>query len=122
MRVVTVCFAPFIYIGAKRPSWDPFMTYLDYPHFHFSGQFQADYATIPRDVANYDIANFDQTRSLASKFGGKGGWNPNGANDFRLRQCSVTHVCYEDGHCISDEDKDPLYGSFVKGKLIGLLQ
>ena len=93
---------------------DPYMNYLLWPHFHFSGTFRSDVSTVNNIPSNYDTENF----VAADLLPGPHNWNPKGSGEWSVTGC-VTHVCYANGHCVGedegDKDVEPLMGAHVKG-------
>ncbi len=93
---------------------DPYMNYLLWPHFHFNGTFFADVPTVNNYPHNYDTDQFVP----ADQFRGLNNWNPKGSGEWSVSG-SVTHVCYADGHCVGDDEKEkntePIIGAPILG-------
>jgi len=94
------------------------MSYLDPIRLHFSGRFQADPSTVNNTPENYDNATFDPSN---------GSWNATGSGAWRLVDCSVTRVCYDDGTSTTSSVDDSAVGlrviganERVAGKLVDL--
>lgn len=114
-----ICFlslcSPFCSISADDalPN-DPFMNYLLWPHFHFSGTFRSDVSTVNNHPSHYNTENF----VAADLLQGPGNWNPKGSGEWSVTG-SVTHVCYSNGHCVGedegDKDSEPLMGAMIQG-------
>src|SRR5438309_5177289 len=80
------------------------MSYLHRVRLAFAGTFQADVSTVNNDVRNY--------RRPHPASPPHGLQNPTGSGAFRLIDCKVTGVGYEDG---SWTDKDPVVGMRIAG-------
>ncbi len=93
------------------------MSYLNFPRFVFSGDFQADVNTVNNDVRHYYNPAFTEDNWVQAKSGEGGWWNPDGGSTFRLVNCSVKQVCYPDGSKTADADQDPVIGKNVTGPL-----
>ena len=103
---------------------DSYMSYLLWPHFHFSGTYRADVSTINNNPSNYNTASFIAAELLQNP----GNWNPKGSAEWSVIG-SVTQVCYADGQCVGDDDDrdeehgedednkqaEPLLGATVRG-------
>ncbi|XP_066302822.1 uncharacterized protein [Branchiostoma lanceolatum] len=73
---------------------------------NFAGRFLAYTASYNNYWQNYNIHTFDPLKDP--------GWNPQGSNDFRLVNCTVTQVCYEDGTCATKRPVCPEDGECVQ--------
>ena len=96
------------------------MSYLNTVRLIFSGTFQADISTVNNDVRHFDNATFESRfqdlQSNASIHGPLNGWFcPNGTGAFRLIDCRVSSVCYNDGTSQTDPTKDPVIGMLIGG-------
>jgi len=94
------------------------MSYLNNLRLVFSGKFQADVSTVNNDVRHFDnstfeerFQDFDQQVSDDETIM-NGWWNPVGSGAFRLIDCKVTAVYYQDGTSSTD---DPIVGLFING-------
>ncbi|XP_078660925.1 uncharacterized protein LOC144905245 [Branchiostoma floridae x Branchiostoma belcheri] len=86
-----------------------------FPRLHFSGQFLADTSTLNNDPYNYNIDNFNINRDppcYPNYTFPHCNWNPKGSGDFRLVNCTVTKVCYQNGKCTT---QDPIVGKRITG-------
>jgi hypothetical protein len=97
------------------------MTYLGYPRLHFAGSFQADPSTVNNDPAHFDDATF-QARFQQPQVGENpapdqmnGWWNPRGSGAWRLANCMVTSVLYQDGSSAASSLADPIVGGMLAG-------
>lgn len=91
------------------------MSYLNNVHMVFSGQFQADVSTVNNDIAHYDNANFKPRFQEYGPGATNGWWNPCGSGAFRLINCKVSGVGYEDGSTTSNPCDDPVIGMLIAG-------
>ncbi|KAJ7393674.1 positive regulation of synapse structural plasticity [Desmophyllum pertusum] len=109
---------------------DPYMNYLQWPHFHFSGTFISDTSTVNNDPFNYDTEKFVQADQLPNEVKGNPSYNPRGSGEWSVNG-SVTHVCYANGHCVGDDegnkDTEPLMaapilegGNMTAAKMVDL--
>ena len=93
---------------------DPYTSYLLWPHFHFSGTYRADVSTVNNKAFRYDTEHFVQEDLL--QIGGN--YNPKGSHDWSVTGF-VTNVCYANGTCVGDDEKDkdaePLVGTPIQG-------
>ena len=89
------------------------MSYLNNLRLVFAGDFQADVSTVNNDVRHYDNATFEE-RFQKFQEGDvmNGWWNPIGSGAFRLINCRVTAVYYQDG---TSSTEDPIVGLFING-------
>lgn len=89
------------------------MSYLNNLRLVFTGEFQADVSTVNNDVRHYDNATFEE-RFQEFQQGNlmNGWWNPVGSGAFRLINCKVTAVYYQDG---TSSTEDPIVGLFING-------
>lgn len=94
---------------------DPYMNYLLFPHFHFTGTFRADGYTGNNKNSNYDNKNFDQFDILETR----SNWNPKGSGEWTVSG-SVTRACYANGHCVGNDGEDnanePILAAPILGK------
>lgn len=86
------------------------LTYLYYPHFHFSGRFRADTATLNNFPNFFDPENFTQSDTQPNF----DNWNPLGSGEWTV-EAEVTHVCYSDLRCVGDQQEEPLCGVGITG-------
>ena len=97
---------------------DPYMNYLQWPHFHFSGTFISDISTVNNDPFNYDTERFVQADQLPNEVKGNPSYNPRGSGEWSVNG-SVTHVCYANGTCVGDDkgnkDTEPLMAAPILG-------
>ncbi|HEX5749928.1 MAG TPA: hypothetical protein VFZ09_27100 [Archangium sp.] len=92
------------------------MSFLHRVRLVFSGTFQADVSTVNNDVRHFDNATFEPSfQEFQSKSGLNGWWNPTGSGAFRLLDCRVTGVWYEDGSFTDDPKRDPVIGMLIGG-------
>ncbi|MGK4001787.1 hypothetical protein WMF31_04115 [Sorangium sp. So ce1036] len=92
------------------------MSFLNRIRLAFSGTFQADVSTVNNDVRHFDNATFESSfQELRDGSSMNGWWNPMGSGAFRLLDCRVTGVWYEDGSFTDDPAKDPVIGMLVGG-------
>ena len=104
------------------------MSYLNAVRLAFSGRFQADPSTVNNDVRHYDNASFEpQYQDYQQGPVADGWWNPSGSGAFRLVDCTVRAVWYEDGTRTDDAASDPVIGWSVlnsndrtSGKIVDL--
>ncbi len=89
------------------------MSYLNNLRLVFAGDFQADVSTVNNDVRHFDNATFEE-RFQKFQEGNvmNGWWNPIGSGAFRLINCRVTAVYYQDG---TSSTEDPIVGLFING-------
>ena len=87
---------------------DPYMNYLLWPHFHFSGRFRADVSTVNNIPTNFDTENvLKRERSTRN-------WNPDGTNEWSVTG-SVTGLCYADGTCVEKKKNEQFLGAPIQG-------
>lgn len=94
------------------------MSYLNRLRLVFSGTFQADVSTVNNEVRHYDNATFEpRFQELQDDTTGveNGWWNPEGSGAFRLIDCRVTAVYYEDGTMTDNPQTDPVVGKLIGG-------
>ena len=92
------------------------MSYLNNLHLTFSGDFQADVSTVNNDVRHYDNATFEQRfQNFQNSSNINGWWNPIGSGAFRLINCQVQSVGYQNGSTADDPAIDPIIGLFISG-------
>jgi len=89
------------------------LTYLHYPHFHFSGRFRADTATLNNFPNYFDPENFTQSDTQPNV----DNWNPLGSGEWTV-EAEVTHVCYSDLRCVGDQQEEKLCGAGITGTCI----
>ncbi len=92
------------------------MSYLNTPRLTFSGKFQADPSTVNNDPNHFNNATFRpefQDYNLPGNPGTNGWWNPDGTGNFRLIDCVVTSVTYQDGTTTSNPEDDAIIGMSV---------
>lgn len=85
------------------------------PRINFGGRFKANVATGNNPPSNFDDENFFNYDRYGLFEGGKNQWNPEGTNDFILRDCYVTSVCHIDSKCTEERSEDRMCGSVVTG-------
>ena len=92
------------------------MSYLNNLRMVFAGDFQADVSTVNNDVRHYDNETF---KARFQKFQQgqvlNGWWNPIGSGAFRLINCTVQSVSYQDGSSTSNKKDDPAIGLAIAG-------
>ena len=87
---------------------DPYMNYLLWPHFHFSGSFRADVSTVNNIPTNFDTENvLKRERSTRN-------WNPDGTNEWSVTG-SVTGLCYADGTCLEKKKNEQFLAAPIQG-------
>ena len=90
------------------------MSYLSWPHFQFSGTFLSDVSTVNNRFHKYDTAHFVPGDLLRVGHN----WNPKGSHEWSVTAL-VTNVCYANGTCVGDDEKDkdaePLVGTPIQG-------
>lgn len=91
------------------------MSYLLWPHFHFSGTFRADISTVNNFPYNYDTETFVAANLLQNH---SRSWNPRGSGEWSVTG-SVTHVCYANGHCVGEDEGDQKSEPLLGEKIIG---
>ncbi|MBR1220021.1 hypothetical protein JQ557_18600 [Bradyrhizobium sp. U87765 SZCCT0131] len=92
------------------------MSYLNRVRLIFFGKFQADMSTVNNDVRHYDNASFlDRYQELQNEKGMNGWWNPTGSGAFRLVDCTVRAVHYEDGTSADTPQQDSVVGTTIAG-------
>jgi len=101
------------------------MSYLNNLRLVFAGDFQADVSTINNDVRHYDNATFEPRfqeflepapdNPEDYKYQYNGYWNPVGSGAFRLINCSVQAVYYQDGTSTTDSSVDSAVGLSISG-------
>jgi hypothetical protein len=92
------------------------MSYLSTPRLTFSGKFQADPSTVNNDPNHFNNATFRpefQDYNTPGNPGTNGWWNPDGTGNFRLIDCVVTSVTYQDGSTTSNPSDDAIIGMSV---------
>ena len=92
------------------------MSFLNDVRLVFSGRFQADVSTVNNDVRHFDNATFEpdfQKFSEGRKL--NGWWNPTGSGAFRLLNCAIVAVHYDDGTGTTDAASDPAVGMRIAG-------
>ena len=93
---------------------DPYMSYLLWPHFHFSGTYRTDASTVNNRGFRYDTEHFVPEDLLQTG----ANYNPKGSNEWSVTGF-VTNVCYANGTCVGEDEKDkgaePLVGSPIQG-------
>lgn len=89
------------------------MSYLNNLRLVFSGKFQADVSTVNNDVRHFDNATFeDRFQYFQDNVTKNGWWNPTGSGAFRLIDCKVQSVYYQDG---TRSTTDPIVGLYING-------
>ncbi|GAB6260690.1 hypothetical protein [Photobacterium sp. R1] len=92
------------------------MSYLNNLRMVFSGKFQSDVSTVNNDVRHFDVAEFKpEYQEYKDDQNMNGWWNPCGSGAFRLIDCRVTEVGYQDGSTTRDPKKDPVIGMLIGG-------
>lgn len=92
------------------------MSYLNNLRMVFSGKFQSDVSTVNNDVRHFDVAKFKpEYQEYRDAQNLNGWWNPCGSGAFRLIDCQVTEVGYQDGTTTRDPKKDPVIGMLIGG-------
>ncbi|HSK81674.1 MAG TPA: ferritin-like protein, partial [Thermoanaerobaculia bacterium] len=91
------------------------MSYLDVPRLVFAGKFQADPSTINNDPEHFDSEDFRSNYQVSGPGATNGWWNPRGTGAWRLFDCTVQSVAYEDGTWCDDPLIDPVVGLSVTG-------
>ncbi|KYF76302.1 hypothetical protein BE17_52395 [Sorangium cellulosum] len=92
------------------------MSFLNRIRLAFAGTFQADVSTVNNDVRHFDNATFKSSfQELPEGNSANGWWNPMGSGAFRLLDCRVTGVWYDDGSFTDDPTKDPVVGMLIGG-------
>ena len=92
------------------------MSYLNNLRLAFSGDFQADVSTVNNDVRHFDNATFQSRfQDFQTRTDANGWWNPIGSGAFRLIDCQIQSVSYEDGTTATDSSLDPAIGLFISG-------
>ena len=87
---------------------DPFMNYLLWPHFHFSGRFRADVSTVNNIPTNFD------TENVLKRERSRRNWNPDGTNEWSVTGF-VTGLCYANGTCVEKKKNEQFLGAPIKG-------
>jgi hypothetical protein len=87
------------------------MSYLNNLRLIFAGDFQADVPTANNDVRNFNDQAFEQDLLNPTQ----DNWNPSGSGAFRLINCRVTAVYYQDGSSTTDAAVDPVVGLVIDG-------
>ena len=94
---------------------DPYASYLLWPHFHFSGTYRADASTVNNMAPMYDTEHYVAGQNLVLNWNN---YNPKGSHEWSVNGF-VTNVCYANGTCVGDDEKDkdaePLVGTPIKG-------
>ena len=88
---------------------DPYMNYILWPHFHFSGRFRADVSTVNNIPTNFD------TENVLKKERSRRNWNPDGTNEWSVTG-SVTGICYADGTCVEKKENEQFLGTHIQGR------
>ncbi|HEY3568237.1 MAG TPA: ferritin-like protein [Thermoanaerobaculia bacterium] len=91
------------------------MSYLDVPRLVFAGRFQADPSTVNNDPEHFDSVDFRSNYQMSGAGATNGWWNPRGTGGWRLFDCTVRAVAYEDGTWCDDPSSDPVVGLSVTG-------
>ncbi len=100
------------------------MSYLNNLRLVFAGDFQADVSTINNDVRLYDNATFEPRfqellepapEGSGYEYQYNGYWNPVGSGAFRLINCIVQSVHYQDGTSTTDNSVDSAVGLAISG-------
>lgn len=92
------------------------MSYLNNLRLTFSGDFQADVSTVNNDVRHYDNATFKaRFQDFQTQQNANGWWNPIGSGAFRLINCRVQSVAYQDGTTTDNPSVDSAVGLFISG-------
>ncbi|MEI8593882.1 hypothetical protein [Photobacterium sp. Hal280] len=91
------------------------MSYLNNLRMVFSGRFQSDVSTVNNDVRHFDVDKFVPEYQEYGPGATNGWWNPCGSGAFRLIDCRVTQVGYQDGTTTSNPAKDPVIGMLLGG-------
>lgn len=100
------------------------MSYLNNLRLVFSGDFQADVSTVNNDVRLYDNSTFEprfqellEPAPSGSEYDYQynGYWNPVGSGAFRLINCNVQSVYYQDGTSTTDNSVDSTVGLAISG-------
>ena len=87
------------------------MSYIQWPHFHFGGTFQADVSTVNNYRENFDTDNFNSSNEV--------GWNPKGSGDWSM-DAVVKQFCYSDGECVGvNSDVDDAEKAFIGAAVTG---
>ena len=94
-------------LGDGLPN-DPYMNYLLWPNFHFSGRFRADVSTVNNIPTNFD------TENVLKRERSKRNWNPDGTNEWSVTG-SVTGLCYADGTCVEKKENEQFLRAPIKG-------
>jgi Ferritin-like len=91
------------------------LSYLGFPRFSFAGSYQADVSSVNNDPEHYDPDTFQANYQLWGEGTENGWWNPTGSGAFRLKDCKVTSVVFQDGARVDDDPSfDPLIGLPVR--------
>ena len=92
------------------------MSYLNSLRLVFSGTFQADVSTVNNDVRHFDNASFEPSYQEFNRGDDwNGWWNPTGSGAFRLIDCRVVGLGFEDGTFTGDPGADPVMGMLIGG-------
>lgn len=92
------------------------MSFLNPVRLVFSGTFQADVSTVNNDVRHYDNATFEPSyQEFQTKVSDNGWWNPTGSGAFRLIDCRVVGLGFEDGSFTNEPGADPAMGLLIGG-------
>lgn len=92
------------------------MSFLNNTRLAFSGKFQSDVSTVNNDVRHFSNAAFkEEYQEYSQGPNANGWWNPCGSGAFRLIDCVVTQVGYQDGSTTSDPEADAAVGMFIGG-------
>lgn len=87
------------------------MSYLNLPRLVFAGRFQADVSTYNNTPTNFNNARFDPADPNLTP----PAWNPTGTGAWRLVDCVVQSVVYQDGSTATTPEQDPVVGMPVGG-------
>ncbi|RBL90354.1 hypothetical protein [Chitinophaga flava] len=94
------------------------MSYLHLPRIIFTGDFQADVATVNNDVRHFDNETFEKRfqfpREESSDIN-NGAWNPEGSNNFKLLNCQIIQGTLPDERVVNNQTDDILIGASVNG-------
>lgn len=94
------------------------MSFLHTPRLTFSGDFEANVSTVNNDVRYYNNETFlprFQNKSEDINDLENGLWNPDGGSTFKLLNCTVKQVTYDNNLSINNKSNDSIIGQLIAG-------